>query len=358
MKRFLVSTLVLVLTAFAALPAQALSGGESGILVDGKPLLFDVPPQVVDGVLMVPIRAVAEAMEGVVSWDEKSQRATITSGNRTVVFTVGKSVALLDDREVMLSGKVVKRENRTFVPASFLLVFYGSRLNITHPAVRDPKAVELLLRSAKAAPTHFDLSLKQGLHMTDGIMTIEMETLMEGQVRGEEALLSTRVKSMMLPPGSGDTVVAIKGGKQFVQAQGQWHEVPVADPAAATAELSPSAQFADPDLLQKLILEAHLGESVTVQGRKLQDVVVTYDMNRLFTLFGDMFPPELMEAQLSFERFTTIITIDMETGAVVSQMADVGVQMQAEGRQMRMDLKLEMKVTPSRAPIAWPAELQ
>ena len=57
---------------------------ENGIIsvnIDGNPILFDVPPQLIDSRTMVPLRAIFEALGAVVSWDNSSQTITATKEN-------------------------------------------------------------------------------------------------------------------------------------------------------------------------------------------------------------------------------------------------------------------------------------
>ncbi|MFZ5828018.1 MAG: stalk domain-containing protein [Bacillota bacterium] len=358
MRRMITLFLILALLVVGSLPVQA-AGGHGGILVDGRALRFDVEPQVIDGVLMIPIRAVAEAMQGKVTWDPQTRSATVASGNRTVVFTVGKSTALLDGRPMMLSGEVAMVGGRTFVPASFLLIFYGGRLDIDHPAVRDPRAIDLLLKSVQYAPALYDLELQQAMHMSDGVMTIDLTAESTAQVRGEQMLMQTSMKSLMLPPGAGDIMIAIKAGKQYIKAEGVWQEVPgEASVSALEQQFSLTGNAQDLNLLSELILEAHLGESRVVNGDTLQDVVVTYDLNRLLTMFGQLLPAGTTGDQLSFERYTAVITIDRSSYLAVAQQVDLAMVGTVDGRPVRLELQMAARATPNPAPLVWPEELK
>lgn len=57
----------------------AQAGEAVNVLINGVPLYSDVPPQVIDGRVMVPIRFIAEALGATVTWDEASNTAYITS---------------------------------------------------------------------------------------------------------------------------------------------------------------------------------------------------------------------------------------------------------------------------------------
>jgi hypothetical protein len=63
------------------------------IVVNQKRIQADAEPIVVQGRMMVPVRAVAEALGADVSWDPKSQTATIRKWANTAKLTVGQKTA-------------------------------------------------------------------------------------------------------------------------------------------------------------------------------------------------------------------------------------------------------------------------
>jgi hypothetical protein len=69
-----------------SLAATGYAQDEIRIVVNGKTISSDVPPQIVDGRTMVPLRAVAEALGCQVNWDE---------GSRSVIITQSPSLPLL-----------------------------------------------------------------------------------------------------------------------------------------------------------------------------------------------------------------------------------------------------------------------
>ena len=47
--------------------------------VNGKTIFMDVPPKIIDGRTLVPVRFIAESLGATVEWDENSQTVIITS---------------------------------------------------------------------------------------------------------------------------------------------------------------------------------------------------------------------------------------------------------------------------------------
>lgn len=74
--RFLLLTLALV--ALVALPMAAIGAGPAvQLFVSGKQVYPEVPPQVVGGRVLVPLRFVAEALGSHVSWDPDNRRVFV-----------------------------------------------------------------------------------------------------------------------------------------------------------------------------------------------------------------------------------------------------------------------------------------
>ena len=65
------------------------------IVVNGRPVTTDVPPQIIDGRVMVPIRFVSEALGATVSWDA-SQRTVVVSGGGGTGIPNGYAIVQCD----------------------------------------------------------------------------------------------------------------------------------------------------------------------------------------------------------------------------------------------------------------------
>lgn len=51
------------------------------LIIDGKEIETDVPPQIINGRTMVPVRVVAENLGCAVKWDKQNNTVIITSKN-------------------------------------------------------------------------------------------------------------------------------------------------------------------------------------------------------------------------------------------------------------------------------------
>lgn len=115
---------------YAELAAVRRKLGGEGILafVKGKELAFDVQPLLEQNRVLVPVRAVGQALGADVSYDPRAKTVTIRQGAREAVLAVGRPVAWVDGREVGLdvSAQVVK--GRLMLPLRFIAEVFGVRV--------------------------------------------------------------------------------------------------------------------------------------------------------------------------------------------------------------------------------------
>lgn len=103
--------------------------GEIRVTLDGRLLTFDVPPANVSGRVLVPLRAIAEALDAVVGWDGAAQRVTLTRGGHVVALAVGEQQATLDGQTITLDVAPILRDDRTLVPVRFISQSLGATVN-------------------------------------------------------------------------------------------------------------------------------------------------------------------------------------------------------------------------------------
>ena len=93
MKR-LISVVILVCVMITSVipvrPVAATAARKIEVLTDGLPVTFDVPPIIKNGRTLVPFRAVSEALNVKVTWDQNTRRITAVDSNTTVSFPTGK----------------------------------------------------------------------------------------------------------------------------------------------------------------------------------------------------------------------------------------------------------------------------
>ncbi|HAF59928.1 MAG TPA: copper amine oxidase, partial [Clostridiales bacterium UBA9856] len=86
------------------------------MLLNGRYLTFDQPPINRNGRVLVPMRAIFEALGADVDWDNNLRRAIGTLGARQVQLTIDSKTAYINGEPVELDVPAVIESSRTLVP--------------------------------------------------------------------------------------------------------------------------------------------------------------------------------------------------------------------------------------------------
>ena len=124
MKRFFCLLLVIVMT----MSMNVLTFAEDNIKValDGKYIGFDVPPQIINGRTMVPIRAIFENMGATVQWDANTSSAICTKGDTVVKMTVNSTNMYINNQLQTMDIAPVVINGRTLAPARYVAEAFGA----------------------------------------------------------------------------------------------------------------------------------------------------------------------------------------------------------------------------------------
>ena len=95
------------------------------VYLDGEPLIMDTEPQVLGERVMVPIRAISEALGADVGWNEESWEVTLTRAGSVVALTPGETVAAVDGEKLEMDVAPYADQNRTYIPARYVAEFFG-----------------------------------------------------------------------------------------------------------------------------------------------------------------------------------------------------------------------------------------
>jgi hypothetical protein len=94
--------------------------GRKTAYVNGRTVSLDVPPVVVNGRTMVPVRFVGEAFGASFSWDNAQRKATYQYGDLTIEIYADKKTAMINGKSISLDTAPVIIEGRTMVPLRFV----------------------------------------------------------------------------------------------------------------------------------------------------------------------------------------------------------------------------------------------
>ncbi|HEU4965040.1 MAG TPA: trypsin-like peptidase domain-containing protein [Bacilli bacterium] len=114
----------LLVTALLLSPTTTIASAHADapvhITVDGKVIALDAQPVLTEQELLVPLRAVAEAVGGQLTWDGGTQSILLSLDGEQVALQVGNPTARVNSRAVALSLAPRNVGGHTLVPLAFL----------------------------------------------------------------------------------------------------------------------------------------------------------------------------------------------------------------------------------------------
>ena len=105
--------------------------GNKVMLVNDEPVKIDVPPTIVEGRTLLPIRWVAEPLGATVGWDGTERKVTVSLGDVFIELWIGKNIARVNGVEKPIdpnNPKVVPMiiKGRTMLPVRFVAENLGA----------------------------------------------------------------------------------------------------------------------------------------------------------------------------------------------------------------------------------------
>jgi hypothetical protein len=127
----LLATLVIVTAlALTVLPPARAQLQTIPVFVDGQQVAFDQPPAVMGGRVLVPLRGVFERMGAVVHWYPANNTVVATRAAATQIqLVVGSRQAVIDGNAVALDVPPIIVGGRTLVPLRFVSEAMGARVD-------------------------------------------------------------------------------------------------------------------------------------------------------------------------------------------------------------------------------------
>ncbi|GAB7386750.1 hypothetical protein BSNK01_05860 [Bacillaceae bacterium] len=131
MRKWLYSTCMLLMLALFLFPlaiilsSPALAAGTIELMVEGKSVHPDVPPQIVDQRTFVPLRVISENLQAGVIWFPETKTIRITKQGRTVEFVLDSTKVRVNGQEKTIDVAPFTESSRTLVPLRFVGEFLG-----------------------------------------------------------------------------------------------------------------------------------------------------------------------------------------------------------------------------------------
>jgi len=123
MKKILVLLFVSLFVLTMAVSVSAVD--EINVIIDGKPQRFDVAPQNIDGMILVPLRIIFEEMDASVEWDDDTKTVTASKDETVVKLTVGSMFPTINGKVVTIDHPGIIAADRTLIPLRFAAEAFG-----------------------------------------------------------------------------------------------------------------------------------------------------------------------------------------------------------------------------------------
>ncbi|MFK4304756.1 MULTISPECIES: stalk domain-containing protein [unclassified Paenibacillus] len=98
------------------------------VFIDGKLQQYEQPATSISGSMLVPFRAVFEALGAKVKWDGATKTVTATKGNTTIKLTVGSRDAYINGKLVRLNAAPRLINGKVMVPIRFVSEALGAKV--------------------------------------------------------------------------------------------------------------------------------------------------------------------------------------------------------------------------------------
>ncbi|MEN6326639.1 MAG: copper amine oxidase N-terminal domain-containing protein [Syntrophomonas sp.] len=128
MKRFVICALIIGLV-FGASGSIRAEDSEIKVLVNGKAVVSDAPAMNVEGSVMLPFRAILNAIgvaDSEIEWDDKSKTMEIKHNKKYVFLAIGNRGVVVDQSMTMLNTAPMINQGRTMIPVRMVEAFGAS----------------------------------------------------------------------------------------------------------------------------------------------------------------------------------------------------------------------------------------
>lgn len=126
MHRVIAAILIMALFLAVTAPPVAQAAPEIKVVVDGRPVSFDVPPALVQGRTLVPVRFVARELGAQVGWDGVTRTVTVHKGAEEITVQVGSNMARVNGVAYRLDVPPRLVSGRVLVPVRFFSELLGA----------------------------------------------------------------------------------------------------------------------------------------------------------------------------------------------------------------------------------------
>ncbi|SMF89812.1 Copper amine oxidase N-terminal domain-containing protein [Paenibacillus uliginis N3/975] len=128
MRKFWAAMLSALLIFPMLFQSQAQAAVKFNILIDGVRLTTSQAPVMIQGRVMLPMRAIFEALDAKVKWNQKTQTVTAVRDNTKIVLKINSKTATINNKSVRLDVPAKNLKGATMVPVRFVSESLGEKV--------------------------------------------------------------------------------------------------------------------------------------------------------------------------------------------------------------------------------------
>ncbi|WP_066633719.1 exo-beta-N-acetylmuramidase NamZ domain-containing protein [Desulfolucanica intricata] len=109
---------------------QEANNRQISVIVNDNPIEFDSEPYIdAHDRLMVPLRAIVEALGAKIYWNDKTRVVTVEKEDKTICFTIDSTTAIVDGEPKNMDTSPVIKNSRTMLPVRYVSEYLGYKVN-------------------------------------------------------------------------------------------------------------------------------------------------------------------------------------------------------------------------------------
>ena len=120
----LVISVIMIMSCVTAVAQSNIS-----IVIDGEAKVFDVMPEMVNDRTLVPMRGIFETLGAEISWDDASQTVFASKGDMNLMLQIGSNIVAVNEGTVLLDVPPMLINGRTMVPVRFVSESLGCKVD-------------------------------------------------------------------------------------------------------------------------------------------------------------------------------------------------------------------------------------
>src|ERR1700736_4543316 len=118
------------------------------VFIDGQPVVFDVPPVIASGRVLVPLRGVFQRLGALVTWDPSTQTVLAERADTSVDLRIGDTQARINGQPTFMDVPALLVSGRTMVPLRFVSQALGPQVSWDAPSA----TVQITSQAAVTVP--------------------------------------------------------------------------------------------------------------------------------------------------------------------------------------------------------------